>query len=111
MHQVKKCKRLWHTIYLIQHFIILCLGWGLLIKKEIKYKKRCEQKRAKYIEQIKDIDINNLIYLDETEIDNPDLNPIEDVWANLKRLLRKHPLREKNLSWVIKESIYNLFIG
>lgn len=42
---------------------------------------------------------------------SPDLNPIEHVWANLKRMLRKHPLREKNLSLAIAESLCSLFIG
>ena len=42
---------------------------------------------------------------------SPDLNPIEHIWANLKRLLRKHPLREKDLSAAIAESIGNLFLG
>ena len=49
-----------------------------------------------------------LIYL---PVYSPDLNPIEHVWANLKRLLRKHQFREKNLSVAIKESICNLFLG
>jgi transposase len=42
---------------------------------------------------------------------SPDLNPIEHVWANLKRLLRKHPKREKNLSEAIAESMGHLFVG
>jgi transposase len=42
---------------------------------------------------------------------SPDLNPIEHVWANLKRLLRKHPKREQNLSEAIADSIGCLFVG
>ena len=41
----------------------------------------------------------------------PDLNSIEHVWANLKRLLRKHPKREQDLSWAISESIGNLILS
>lgn len=39
---------------------------------------------------------------------SPDLNPIEHVWANLKRLIRKHPKRENDLSSAIKDSIAQL---
>ncbi|MEN9947025.1 MAG: hypothetical protein RLZZ293_1411, partial [Pseudomonadota bacterium] len=35
----------------------------------------------------------------------------EHVWANLKRLLRKHPKRELNLSEAIADSIGCLFVG
>lgn len=42
---------------------------------------------------------------------SPDLNPIEHVWANLKRLIRKHPDRENNLSSAIAKSLAHLFIG
>lgn len=42
---------------------------------------------------------------------SPDLNPIEHVWANLKKLLRKHPKREQNLSQAISDSIGNLILG
>ena len=42
---------------------------------------------------------------------SPDLNPIEHVWANLKSLLRKHSLREKDLSKAIADVIGNLFLG
>jgi len=42
---------------------------------------------------------------------SPDLNPIEHVWANLKRLLRKHPKREQNLSEAIADSMGCLFVG
>ena len=41
----------------------------------------------------------------------PDLNPIEHVWANLKRLIRVHPDREQNLQFAIDESIEYLFYG
>ncbi len=186
----------------------------LHIKKEVNYKKRCEKKRAEFQKQISEIEINNLVYIDETGIDNnisvlrgwaergiksftealgfrtkrltliagycygkrdliapmeyegytntevfltwvehvlckelkpgqyvimdnasfhksnkvkallekvgcyliylpaysPDFNPIEHVWANLKRLIRKHPKKEQNLSCAISESIGNLFM-
>jgi isfu1 transposase len=42
---------------------------------------------------------------------SPDLNPIEHVWANLKRLLRKHPKREQNLSEAIADSMAGLNMG
>lgn len=42
---------------------------------------------------------------------SPDLNPIEHVWANLKRLIRVHPDREQNLQLAITESIGCLFMG
>lgn len=42
---------------------------------------------------------------------SPDLNPIEHVWANLKRLLRKHPKREEDLSKAIAESMGDLILG
>jgi transposase len=42
---------------------------------------------------------------------SPDLNPIEHVWANLKRLIRTHPSREQNLQLAIDESIGGLFVG
>lgn len=42
---------------------------------------------------------------------SPDLNPIERVWANLKRLIRFHPDREENLQNAIDESIGLLFVG
>lgn len=42
---------------------------------------------------------------------SPDLNPIEHVWANLKRLLRKHPQKEQNLSIAITNVMANLNVG
>ena len=42
---------------------------------------------------------------------SPDLNQIEHVWANLKRLIRVYPDREKNLQRAIDESIWLLFMG
>jgi hypothetical protein len=44
--------------------------WGSHIKKEVKYKKRCEKKRDEFLTQLKEININNLIYIDETGINN-----------------------------------------
>lgn len=41
---------------------------------------------------------------------SPDMNPIEHVWANLKRLIRMHPEREQNLQVAIDESIGYLFV-
>ena len=42
---------------------------------------------------------------------SPDLNPIEHVWANLKRFIRKNDNRQDNLSLAIEQSIAQLFIG
>jgi transposase len=42
---------------------------------------------------------------------SPDPNPIEHLWGNLKRLLRKHPQRGKNLSIEITDSSGRLFLG
>ncbi|TXJ02183.1 MAG: hypothetical protein E6Q32_03070 [Neisseriales bacterium] len=39
-------------------------------KKEVKYKKRCVQKRNEYASVIKELDINNLVYIDKTGVDN-----------------------------------------
>jgi transposase len=39
----------------------------------------------------------------------PDLNPIEHIWANLKRAIRNHTTRENNLSLAIAMSIQGLF--
>ena len=187
----------------------------LHIKKEVRYKKRCEQRRSEFNNQISTLDMCNLIYIDETGIDNnlskirgwaqkgfksftealgfitnrstliagynygtkrliapmeydgytnselfvtwvekalckelaqgqyvimdnasfhkssrvkelieargcyliylpaysPDLNPIEHVWANLKRLIRIHPEKETNLSCAIQQSIAQMLIG
>lgn len=41
---------------------------------------------------------------------SPDLNPIEHMWANLKKLIRKHKDRQDNLSLAIQECICGLFI-
>jgi transposase len=196
-------------------FIILFIEWKLHIKKEVNYKQRCEQKRALFSEQIKDIAPDKLVYIDETGVNNnlsklrgwalkglksvtealgfrtkritliggycygtkelvapfeyvgytntdifltwvehclckalkpnqvvimdnasfhksakvkalieqvgckliylppysPDLNPIEHVWANLKRIIRINDNRQDNLSLAIEQSIAQLFIG
>lgn len=188
---------------------------ALHIKKEVRYKKRCELRRAEFNNQIASLKPSDLIYIDETGIDNnisnlrgwaqkglksftdalgfrtkrntliagcnygtkeliapmkydcytntevflswvehslckelrpwqcvimdnasfhksskikqlieltgaaliylpsyfPDLDPIEHVWANLKRLIRIHPDNEQNLSYAIEESIAQMFIG
>lgn len=42
---------------------------------------------------------------------SPDMNPIEHVWANLKRLIRKNKHRENNLSLALANSIQALFPG
>lgn len=42
---------------------------------------------------------------------SPDLNPIEKVWANLKRLIRVHPQKEQDLDKAIEESLAVLFIS
>ncbi len=196
-------------------FIIPLIEWESHIKKEVNYKQRCEQKRSLFVEQIKGIAPDKLVYIDETGIDNnlsklhgwalrglksftealgfrtkritliggycygtkeliapfeyvgytntdifllwiehclckelkpnqvvvmdnasfhksakvkalieqvgckliylppysPDLNPIEHVWANLKRFIRKNDNRQDNLSLAIEQSIAQLFIG
>lgn len=188
---------------------------GSHIKKEVIYKNRCEIKRTEFLNKLCDLDINKIVYIDETGIDNnlsklrgwslrckkpftqalgfrtkrvtligvycynnkeliapmeyigytnsevfitwvksflcrelkpnqtvemdnasfhksskirelieeagcnliylppysPDLNPIEHVWANLKRMIRVHPNREKDIHSAISESIGILFMG
>ena len=42
---------------------------------------------------------------------SPDLNPIEHIWANLKRCIRANDNRQNNLSLAIEQSIAQLFIG
>ena len=51
-------------------FIIRSIEWELHIKKEVNYKQRCEQKRALFTEQIMNISPENLVYIDETGVDN-----------------------------------------
>ena len=41
---------------------------------------------------------------------SPDLNPIEHVWANLKRFIRTNDNRQDNLSLAIEQSIDQLFM-
>ncbi len=41
---------------------------------------------------------------------SPDLNPIEHIWANLKRVIRKDTNRENNLSLAIAKAIQGLFL-
>ncbi len=41
---------------------------------------------------------------------SPDLNPIEHIWANLKRVIRKDTNRENNLSLAIAKAIQGLFV-
>ena len=36
---------------------------------------------------------------------SPDLNPIEHIWANLKRCIRANANRQNNLSLAIEQSI------
>lgn len=195
-------------------FIIRLIEWESHIKKEVNYKQRCEIKRALFTEQIKDLATEQIIYIDETGIDNnlsklrgwslkgtksftealgfrtkrvtliggycygtkklvapmeydgytnshiflswvelalcralkpnqvvimdnasfhksarvreliesvdctliylppysPDLNPIEHVWANLKRFIRVNDNRQDNLSLAIEQSIAQLFV-
>ena len=42
---------------------------------------------------------------------SPDLNPIEHVWANLKRFIRTNDNRQDNLSLAIEQSVAQLFVG
>lgn len=64
-------------------------------------------KSAKVKELIEQVGCR-LIYLPPY---SPDLNPIEHVWANLKRFIRKNDNRQDNLSLAIEQSIAQLFIG
>jgi transposase len=41
---------------------------------------------------------------------SPDLNPIEHLWANLKRFIRTNDNRQNNLSLAIEQSIAQLFV-
>lgn len=50
--------------------IILLIEWASHIKKEVNYTQRCEQKRALFTEEIKWVSPENLVYIDETGIDN-----------------------------------------
>jgi transposase len=38
------------------------------------------------------------------------MNPIEKVWANLKRLIRVHPQKEQDLDTAIEERFYKSFV-
>lgn len=51
-------------------FIIPLIEWESHIKKEVNYKQRCEQERALFVEQIKSIAPDKLVYIDETGVDN-----------------------------------------
>jgi len=42
---------------------------------------------------------------------SPDLNPIEHVWANLKRFIRTNDNRQDNLSLAIEQLVAQLFVG
>ena len=60
-------------------FIIHFIEWKSHIKKEVNYKQRCEHKRALFTEQIKNISLENLVYIDETGVDN-NMSPLRG-WA------------------------------
>lgn len=63
-------------------------------------------KSAKVKELIENVGCR-LIYLPSY---SPDLNPIENIWANLKRAIRKDTNREHNLSLAIAKAIQGLFM-
>jgi hypothetical protein len=43
---------------------------GIRYKRDVKYKKRCEKKRADFASQIGAIDIDDLGYIDEAGVNN-----------------------------------------
>ena len=43
---------------------------GITYKKEVKYQKRCEAKRTEFVPKLADIEINRLVYIYETGVDN-----------------------------------------
>ncbi len=51
-------------------FIIRLTEWVLHIKKEVNYKHRCEQKMALFRDQIKGLAPEQIVYIDETGVDN-----------------------------------------
>ena len=51
-------------------FTIHLAEWESHIKKEVNYKQRYEQKRLLFTKEIKGVSPENLIYIDETGIDN-----------------------------------------
>lgn len=84
-----------------------CLCKALKPKQVVVMDNASFHKSAKVKELIEQVGCR-LIYLPPY---SPDLNPIEHVWANLKRFIRKNDNRQDNLSLAIEQSIAQLFIG